>query len=248
VVRLILTGRLDPCFLVSLAAPAKRLRRLVPHGLEPVEHAGYGFWNVVVCRVVRFRPAGVPAFLGGSFWQVAHRIHVRAPGPTGEGVEGLFFLHSDVERALFAVVGNLLTDFRFRRAGIEVEDRPDRFRLALHRGELDPRQDVLAVRRSPAARDSSPWPFPDALAREGCLRYAPLSLAPDGSGRWWKTARVSRDESAWSESPVEVEEMHFGLLRDGLGAEGRLVRATEVAPIDYRWELGGRLPAGRSRR
>lgn len=241
--RLILAGRLDPCFLFSYAVPVERLAGLIPPGLALLKHWGFGFWNVVVCRVRRLRPPGWPRHLGLSFWQVSHRIQVQVPGPEGRPLEGLFFLRSEVDGAMISVVGNMVTDFRFRGARIEAEDRDARFRLAV-RGSSDGDADALvSLIRSPASEVESAWLFETPEDRERILRYAPLSVAPDRSGRRLRTARVSRDESSWRESPVAVETMDFRNMQARLGAAGRLVRATAVAPIDYRWELGGRLPA-----
>jgi hypothetical protein len=67
-----------------------------------------------------------------------------------------------------------------------------------------------------------------------------MGLAVDPSGTVLRIAKVDRDERRWRESPVKVMRCDLRYLEDRLQGEGRLVRATEVEPIDYVWTLGQR--------
>jgi len=70
------------------------------------------------------------------------------------------------------------------------------------------------------------------------LKYQPLGLSVSRDGRRLKLAEVFRDESAWRERPVEVEEARFDFF-EALGQpDMHLEMATEVDAIDYRWRLG----------
>ena len=73
------------------------------------------------------------------------------------------------------------------------------------------------------------------------LKYRPTAFAPDGSAKHVRLAEVFRDERRWVEKPVSVVEARFGFF-DALGQEELVLeRAISVAPLDYRWRLGGRL-------
>jgi hypothetical protein len=70
------------------------------------------------------------------------------------------------------------------------------------------------------------------------LKYRPIGLAIDGAGRQLKLAEVLRNETAWEEVPLMVENAHWQFL-EGLGqTETFLELATRVRPIEYRWSLG----------
>ena len=235
-----LAGRLDPCFLVSLAVDPGAVEPLLPAGLELITLHGSAFWNIVVCRVRRLRPLGAPDLFGLTYWHVAHRLHVCARAQSGRRWEGLFFLRSDVDRRILVGPGNRLTDFRFHRAAMHAEESPGWFRLVI--GEND---DGLASGRIEIKRDGktsaeAPRPFDSLEERERFLRYAPLGLAVDQAASVLRIAKVDRDERRWRESPVELMRCDLRYLQERLQGEGRLIRATEVAPIDYVWTLGQR--------
>ncbi len=235
-----LAGRLDPCFLISLAVDPAPVEPLLPAGLELITLHGSAFWNIVVCRVRRLRPLGVPDLFGLTYWHIAHRLHVRAKARSGRRWEGLFFLRSDIDRGILTTPGNWLTDFCFHRVEMRIEESPGLFRL-----EIGDKDDGLAsgrieINRDGKTREAAPPPFDSLEERERILRYAPLGLAPDPSGSVLRIAKVDRDERRWRESLVKVMHCELRYLEDRLQGEGRLVRATEVAPIDYVWTLGQR--------
>jgi hypothetical protein len=69
------------------------------------------------------------------------------------------------------------------------------------------------------------------------LKYAPFGLSVSRSGQQVRLAEVIRDETRWREDPIQVE-ADWSYLRS-LGLHNlQLVRATRVAPIDYRWRIG----------
>ena len=81
-------------------------------------------------------------------------------------------------------------------------------------------------------------PFQTVHAREEMLKYAPFGLSIDPSGHWLKIAEVQRNESEWEEQPVRVHMADWRYLKRTIPGEARLVRATQVMPIDYRWQIG----------
>jgi hypothetical protein len=250
-------GRLSECLLLSYRAPAESVRHLVPRGLDLVTRGGFAFWNVVACTVQNMRPAWMPEWCGVSYHHVAYRLHVQARTATGDGtLRGLYFVRSDADSALVGRLGNLLTDFQFHPARVELSTRDGVLTVAVQeRGETpDPRDGepagaagdaiarVMVDGNVDAATLADGSPFASVAEAERVLRYAPLGLSVDLDGRYLKLAEVVRDEAAWSERPVRVLESHFRFF-DALGLEKsdvQLERATRVAPIEYRWRLGRR--------
>lgn len=64
-------GRLDPCFLLSYAVSEEAVAGLLEKGLSPLTYQGYAFLNIVISRIVRMRPLGIPSTLGLTYWHVA---------------------------------------------------------------------------------------------------------------------------------------------------------------------------------
>jgi hypothetical protein len=236
-----MAGRLDPCFLISLAVDPGALGPLLPAGLDLLTHRGTAFWNIVVCRVRRLRLLGAPGLFGLTYWHVAHRLHVAATARSARRWQGLFFLRSDIDRAILTAPGNWLTDFRFHGVGMRIDERPGWFRLEMGRNDNSLASGSIEIDRNGGAPADSPLPFDSLEEREKILRYTPSGLAVDPAARVLRIAEVDRDERRWRESPVALVHCEFSYLQDHLHGQARVVRATEVAPIDYVWTLGTRV-------
>ena len=228
-------GRLEDCVLLAYRTPAESVRHLVPRGLELMTHDGFAFWNVVACRVVGMRPRGLPAIAGVSFHQVAYRLYVRAAGE-----DGLYFMRSDVDSAFVATTGNWMTDFRFHPATIRRRHEPGALRYEVtNAGEGNAVVSVSSAAPAYADVDSC---FGSVAEAARVLKYRPTAFAPDGTAQRVRLAEVFRDERHWVEKPVSVVEARFDFF-DAIGQEDLVLeRAISVAPLDYRWRLGRRLP------
>ena len=236
-----MAGRLDPCFLISLAVDPRAVEHLLPAGLELLVHRRTAFWNIVVCRVRRLRLLGAPGLFGLTYWHVAHRLHVAATARNGRRWPGLFFLRSDIDRAILTAPGNWLTDFRFHCVEIRIDERPGWFRLEMGRNDDGLASGSIEIDRNGGHPAVSPHPFDSLEERERVLRYTPSGLAVDPAATVLRIAEVDRDERRWRESPVALVHCEFSYLRDQMQDQVRVVRATEVAPIDYVWTLGTRV-------
>lgn len=227
-----MVGRLEECYLLAYRADPADAARLLPRGLAPMVHEGSAFWNVVLSKVDRMRPIGTPRALGMSYVHVAYRIYVRARAEDGRALEGLHFVRSDVDRPLMALGGNVMTDFRFHASDVSWGTEADGLTLDVRTkdGEGDAHVE-LDLR-----------PALDAPRPPAYLKYMPLGLSTNKAGTRARLAEVSRDETRWREDPVRVRRADLALF-GRMGQKGvSLVAATKVAPLDYRWVLGGSAP------
>jgi hypothetical protein len=233
------------------------VRHLLPRELDLVTRDRWAFWNVLACRVEDLRPAGVPAYLGVSYNHVAYRLHVRARTAEGEMLRGLYFVRSDAGSGLVGRFGNLLTDFRFHPAEVELSHAPDAdagdvLTIAVQgRGETDGNADALvriatSTDRAAASAPPAGSPFASASEADEFLKYCPLGLSVDLDRRYLQLAEVIRDESAWREQPVRVIEAHWRFFEELDQDDLHLERATRVDPVDYRWRLGHRVPVAQA--
>ncbi len=247
-----MVGTLSRCVLLNYRTPAESVERLLPDGLELVRRGPYAFWNVVLCRVDRMRPAGVPEALGVSYHHVAYRLVVQAMTDRCDVRRGLFFVRSDADAALLGAVGNRLSDFRFHRADVTWNGRgsaspgPDAAGVRLERvcvATEDHRADIeLTLHDSPPLVQPAESCFPTRDDARRFLTYEPLGLSVGrpGGRRTLKLAEVFRDESAWQEDVIGVADARFGFFEQ-LGQDDlHLELATRVAPLPYRWRLGRR--------
>jgi hypothetical protein len=233
-----MVGRIDECFLLSYGIDPEQAAGLVPAGLELITCRRAAFFNIVICHVDRMRARFTPLALGVTYWHIAYRIQVRATLADDRPIEGLYFLRSDIDRPLFGVIGNRLTDFHFHAARVRFSNDDE----AAWRLRVEPMAgDALAsltVRRAASNSLAPGSPFASLEERERVLKYAPFGLSVSNSGQCLRVAEVIRDEALWREETVEVEAADWSYPRSLGLRDLRLERATRVAPIDYRWRIG----------
>jgi hypothetical protein len=236
--KLTLFGRMDECVLLWYAIDPERAAALLPPGLDLITAHGSAFFNIVVCHVDRMRPRFLPRPFGVTFWYVAYRLQVRATLSDGSSIEGLYFLRSEVDRRLFVACGNMLTDFRFHAARVQSENDDDAIWSARVEATTGGATASLVVRRNADERLGTGSPFASLEERERTLKYATLGLSVSNSERYIRVTEVIRDEASWKEETVQVEVADWSYPRSLGLSDSRLVRATRIAPIDYRWRIG----------
>jgi hypothetical protein len=245
--KLDMVGRIDECFLLSYGIDPEQAAALVPAGLDLITCHGAAFFNIVVCHVDRMRTRFTPHALGVTYWHIAYRVQVRATLAGDRSIEGLYFLRSDVDRPLFGAVGNGLTDFRFHTARVRFWNDDAAWRLRVEPTTGDALAS-LAMRRTASNALAPGSPFASLEERERVLKYAPFGLSVSKGGQCLRIAEVIRDEALWTEEPVEVESADWSYPRSLGLRDLQLVRATRVAPIDYRWRIGRTERLGRLQR
>lgn len=220
-----MVGGLSSCYLVTYETEPANVARHLPPGLRPALHGGKAHWGIVLSIVDKMRPKGLPRLLGSTYTHLALRAYAEANDADGVRHEGLHFLRSDVDDALMALGGNVMTDFRFHRARIRWQESEAGL-------EVDcTSKDGLGDCRFHLRTGGKP-------AREH-LQYQPWGLSVGRGGRVLRLAEVRRDEARWNEEPMKALVAESALLRQ-LDPAARLVEATRVAPLPYEWRIGGR--------
>jgi Uncharacterized conserved protein (COG2071) len=236
--KLTMQGRLDPCFLLSYALPEEAVNGLLPKGIYALTHQGFAFLNIVISRILRMRPMGIPSLFGLTYWHIAYRLYASVDLAPDKTIAGLYFLRSDIDKSLMVLPGNALTDFRFHKASVQTSANGVlmRFKITQTPGEI---ADAEAVIETGAAGENAILPpFQTAHEREQLLKYAPFGLSIDRSGRWLKITEVQREEDKWEERRVRVQMADWQYLKRTVPGKVHLVRATQAMPIDYRWRIG----------
>lgn len=221
-------GEIERCWLFTFREPVESVRALIPEPLEPIVRDGYAFWNVVVCEIAAMRPTFAPRAVGMRYRHVAYRLYVRHRTENGPSVEGLYFVRSDADHPLITAAGRHLTDFRFHRAGVEIEEDEAATDIRIDSPDA-PAKIHIDQQAPPALPDGSP--FGSLFEAKAVLRYKPFALAPDGKGGV-RTLRVRRDEHAWKSKLVNAR-TDFAFLADR-NIEPEITY--QVAPIEYVWE------------
>jgi hypothetical protein len=232
---LTIVGTIERCWLFVYQTPEEEARKLVPGALELVTRDGCAFWNIVVCRLRAMRPRDFPAFLGASYWHLAYRFYVRFHAESGPPIEGLYFLRSDCDSRLMTFMGNLLTDYHFHTAGINVIEEAPLLHLSIRSPDAPARVTLDRTKPSELPAHSV---FPSLEAAAAFLKYKPFGISVDAANRA-NVVDIQREDAAWKSRLVSVVSAEWKFF------EGMTVRPEicyEVDPIAYQWNRGRIVP------
>src|SRR6266849_6254449 len=93
--------------LLNFRADPKVVRRLVPEPLEVTIQNGAAMVGVCLIRLEQLRPKGLPAAMGISSENMAHRVAIRYPSENGMK-DGVFVWRRETDFRLTALLGGRL--------------------------------------------------------------------------------------------------------------------------------------------
>ncbi|GAA0304752.1 DUF2071 domain-containing protein [Streptomyces polychromogenes] len=177
--------------LVNYRVAPEAAARLLPEPLRPQLVNGYAVAGICLLRLGSVRPTWAPAAVGMRSENVAHRIAVEWDGP--EGVEtGVYIPRRDTASRLNAWAGGRLFPGEHGRADFEVDETPDRVRVALATRDGDTQVDVT-VDLSDELRGSEL--FADLAEASRFFQQGSKGLSPTSNGRHLEGMRLSTN--AW---------------------------------------------------
>jgi hypothetical protein len=226
---------------LTYAYPDDLLQPMVPPGLVLDTLDDTGFAAVDLVQTERLRPSFVSTRLGQNFFLCGYRIFVRRAGQPS--LRGLYILRSDTDRRTMALLGNLLTHYRYRLAKVSLAERPGELEINVLTPNAEADLHVLADLESRPAPLPAGSPF---RTLDEARRFAgplPHTFDYEASTRSLVVVRATR--TTWDPQPVNVDVRHATFFdRDPFrDVQPVLANAFHVAGIDYRWERGMVVPA-----
>jgi hypothetical protein len=225
---------------LAYAFPQQILRPLLPPGLVLDTFADLGLAAVALVQTERLRPSFVPARLGQSLFLSGYRLFVRrAEEPS---LRGLYILRSDTDRRSMALLGNLLTHYRYRLAQVSVAERPGELEIMVATPGREADLHVVADLASRPAPLPAGSPFGSLDEARRFAGPLPHTFDYEASTRSLVVVRAVR--TAWDPQPLEVEVRGatFFDQRPFRDVQPLLANAFHVAEIDYGWERGKVVP------
>jgi len=228
---LTVVGVLSRCWLFTYRTPIASAQHLLPQPLEPVIHNGYAFWNVVVSLVQHMRPRYFPSFVGITYWHIAYRLYVRLPLQNEKAIEGLYFLRSDCDNRFMAIAGNLMTDFCFHIANVQIQEQEALIDIRID--ELEASAQVCLL-KSDEPRLSPTSAFTSLEEAADFLKYKPngISIQRNGAAN---VVRIARQEDLWRYRLMHVEKAHWSFF-DSMDVQPEI--CYQIEPIAYQWNRG----------
>lgn len=138
-------------------------QELVPPPLEVATQAAYAVAGICLIRLEQLRPKGIPAGLGASSENMAHRIAIRYPAQDGLR-DGVFIWRRETDRALVKLLGGRLFPGVHGRARFRVSEDPDRLTYRVQSEDGDARVE-LDVRVADEWRPTKLFPTFEEVVR-----------------------------------------------------------------------------------
>jgi hypothetical protein len=234
----VIRGIIDRRILVNFRVDAAVLARLLPAPFRPKLVNGAGMAGVCLIRLKDIRPRFLPAFLGISSENAAHRIAVEWD-QDGEAMEGVFIPRRDTSSWLNALAGGRLFPGVHHHAAFQVQEHDDRYRVELN---SDDGQTHLLVEGHVADDLPSTSIFgsladASAFFERGSLGYSATAKPDQFDGLELRTF-------SWQVQPLAIEPVEFSFFEDRtLFPAGSVAFdcALLMLGIEHEWHGRGRL-------
>lgn len=204
----VIRGVIDRRILVNYRVDAEVLARILPEPFRPKLFGGAGMAGICLIRLKHIRPRVLPAWLGISSENAAHRIAVQWESD-GQIREGVFVLRRDTSSHLNSAAGGRLFPGIHHHGRFQVEESRDHYRIIL---DSDDGKTHVAVEGQLAAGLPGESIFPSLseasdFFQGGSLGYSPASKPGTFDGLELRNA-------TWHVSPLAIERVESSFFED----------------------------------
>jgi hypothetical protein len=204
----VIRGLIDRRILVNYRVDPQVLAGLLPRPFRPKLVNGAGMAGVCLIRLKHIRPRFLPAFVGISSENAAHRMAVEWD-QNGERREGVFIPRRDTSSRLNTLVGGTLFPGVHHHATFRVREEGDHYRVAL---DSDDRQTHLLVEGCvatdlPAGSVFRSLAEASAFFERGALGYSVTARPGEFDGLELRSFR-------WQVQPLAVERVESSFFAD----------------------------------
>ncbi|HZZ72507.1 MAG TPA: DUF2071 domain-containing protein [Pirellulales bacterium] len=149
----ILRGCIDRRILINFRVDPQVLARRLPAPFRPQQVGGCGIAGICLIRLKQVRPRHLPAWLGISSENAAHRIAVEWDR-AGQPQHGVFVPRRDTSSRLNTLVGGRLFPGVHHHAAFQVQEQNGRYHIAIDSDDRETRLQIEGRAASDLAQDS----------------------------------------------------------------------------------------------
>lgn len=231
----VIRGVIERRILVNYRLDAKVARWLAPAPFRPWLVNGYGMAGVCLIRLRNVRPRGLPACVGLSSENAAHRLAVEWEDQ-GKMRRGVYIWRRDTSSRINRLAGGTLFPGVHCSALFSAEDAGDRLSICME--SLDG-QASLALEARPAAALPTTSAFgrletADAFFRAGAVGYS-------AARKWGELESMQLETFNWQMQPLAVDRVRSrffdNLARRSPGA-AEFDSAFLMRQIEHQWRAG----------
>jgi hypothetical protein len=218
---------------LTFAIPQQHLRPLVPDSLElDVFEDKWAFIAVAMVQTTDLRPAGLPRFLGNSFFLIGYRIFVRFTTKAGKRLRGLYILKSETDQKKMELLGNLFTHYHYTTTDITRTQHGNKTLIASQQSGFH--VELVATPLPVPLPANSPFAtWQQARRFAGPLPFTFTWLADTKT-----MLLIEGQRENWVPEPLTVPSYQFEFLDAFRGQGLVLASAFTVRNIPYHWKKG----------
>ncbi|MCI1187558.1 DUF2071 domain-containing protein [Hymenobacter sp. DH14] len=194
-----LTGLIDRRILLNFRADPAVVARLLPAPFRPQLVQGYAMVGICLIRLRNERLNGLPAFLGLTSENGAHRFAVEWD-VAGQPQSGVFIPRRDTSSRINQLVGNLYLGIH-HHSHFQTNETDGSYAITLH----SPDGTNLTV----AARETADWPVTSVFANveqaSAFFRQGAVGYSPQAAGQGYNGVQLTTPQ--WQVSPLAVTQV-----------------------------------------
>jgi hypothetical protein len=220
--------------LVNFRADPEVIQAQIPDRFRPKLQRGHAIAGICLIRLEEIRPRFVPAALGVSSENAAHRIAVTWTDDSGSEREGVFIPRRDTGSAVNRLAGGRVFPGEHHRATFDARMAGDRIDLdmASADGEVNVRVHGEATDRLPADSCFTDVAEASRFFEGGSLGYSATSDPGRLDG-------VTLRTKSWKVEPLRIDDVFSSYFSDGAKFPAGSVRfdcALLMRDIEHEWQ------------
>lgn len=216
--------------LVNYRVDPEVLAEKLPKRFRPKLQDGFGIAGICLIRLEHLRPAGLPAGLGVSSENAAHRAAVVWTDDEGVEREGVYISRRDTNSTLNSLAGGRLFPGKQHHSHFEIEEGDGRFGLRMYSpdGEVEVRVKGAWRGQLPESSCFGDLETASAFFESGGLGYS----ATRDKGR---VDGMTLHTVGWHVEPLDVSDVFSSIYADYPGGSIEFDCALAMRNVDHEW-------------
>jgi hypothetical protein len=204
-----LQGIIRRRILVNYRVAPETMQAQLPAPFRPKLHQGFAIGGICLIRLEQIRPHGMPALIGLSSENAAHRIAVLWEDEDGKTCEGVFVPRRDTNSRLNQLAGGRLFPGEHHAAKFEVRDEGGNIEFAMRSADGETAVEVRASEAAllPPASAFRTLAEASDFFKAGSLGYSTTAKGTSLDGIILETA-------TWEVRPLDVQRVHSSFFSD----------------------------------
>lgn len=205
----VIQGIIRRRLLVNFRVDPEIIQPQLPTGFQPKLHAGHAIAGICLIRLEEIRPRFLPAPLGLTSENAAHRIAILWRDGSGNPREGVFIPRRDTSSYLNHLAGGRVFPGEHHQADFTVRDTSDAVDI-----RMSSRDDHVSLKVRARVADRLPDGSSFSTLEEASAFFEPGSLGFSVTSDPGRLDGISLKTKTWKVEALEVDELYSSYFSD----------------------------------